>query len=145
MKWVKFWKSLWQFFVVTLEHNTCLCLILQLGNMLVSESYNSYDSSYSFDSPKECPSDHRTMFWSISQSSQCFQVICHASQYLREVSLQTNHSIVLPSFILMPIHTHLIHHLISLSFVWFVSMMRDTSWPSFDEFFLVDFNMLSRN
>jgi hypothetical protein len=91
-----FWKTLWQLFVVTLEHGTCLHLILQLGNLLVSESYQSYESSYSFISPEECPSDRHTMFWSISQSSQCFQVIFHASQCSREVSPQTNHSAVLP-------------------------------------------------
>jgi hypothetical protein len=138
-------EKLWQLFVVSLEHGTCLCLILQLGNLLVSESYQSYESSYSFGSPEECPGDHHTMFWSISQSSQCFQVICHASQCSREVSPQTNHSAVLPTFILMSVHTHLIHHLTSLSYVSFMSMMGDTSWPSFDEFVPVDFNTLSRN
>ena len=128
---------------VSLEHGTYLHLILQLVNILVYESYQSYDPSYSFNSPQEFIDDRHTMFWSISQSSQCFQVTCHASQCSREVSPQTNHYIVLPSFILMPIHTHLIHHLISLSFVWFISMMRDTSWPSFDESALVDFNTSS--
>jgi hypothetical protein len=48
-------------FVVSLEHGTCLHLVLQLGNLLVSESYQSYESLYSFDSPKECPSYCHTM------------------------------------------------------------------------------------
>jgi hypothetical protein len=33
---------------VTLEHGTCLCLILQLGNLLVSESYQFHVSPYFF-------------------------------------------------------------------------------------------------
>jgi hypothetical protein len=118
---------------------------LKLDNLLVSESYQFHESSYSFISPEECPGDRRTMFWSISQSSQCFQVTCHASQCSREVSPQTNHSAVLPSFILVSVHTHLIYHLTSLSCVSFMSMMGDTSWPSFDESVPVDFNTLSRN
>jgi hypothetical protein len=31
-----FWKTLWQLFVITLEHGTCLCLVLQLGNFIFS-------------------------------------------------------------------------------------------------------------
>jgi hypothetical protein len=31
---------------VTLEHGTCLCLVLQLGNLLVSESYQFHVSPY---------------------------------------------------------------------------------------------------
>jgi hypothetical protein len=61
-----FWKSLWQLFVVTLEHDVCLHLILKLDNFLVSESYQSYESLYSFDPPEEFPNYRRTMFWSIS-------------------------------------------------------------------------------
>jgi hypothetical protein len=128
-----------------MEHGTYLRLILQLGSMLVSDSYQYYESSYSFDSPEECPNDPRTMFWPMSQSSQCFQVIFSASQCSREVSLQTNHSAVLPAFILMSIHTHLIHHITSLSGVYFMSMMGGTSWPSFDKFVSFDFNALSEN
>jgi hypothetical protein len=58
---------------------------------------NSMSHSYfPCSHPKSALIDRHTMFWSISQSSQCFQVICHASQCSREVSLQTNHSAVLP-------------------------------------------------
>jgi len=67
-KWVNYHKSLWQLFIVALEHGTWLCLVLQLGNMLISDLYQSYDSSYSFISPKECHSYRCTMFWSIIQS-----------------------------------------------------------------------------
>jgi hypothetical protein len=110
-------------FVVTLEHGTCLCLVLQLGNLLVSNSYQSYESLYSFSSPEECPSYRHTMLWSISQSIQCFQVTFNASQCSREVSDQINHSTVLPTFILVSVSSHLIHHLTSLSCVSFVSIM----------------------
>jgi len=78
-------------------------------------------------------------------SSQCCQVIFCASQCSREVSLQTNHSAVLPTFILMLVCTHFIYHLTSLSCFSFMSMMGDTSWPSFDKSVPVDFNTLSRN
>jgi hypothetical protein len=142
---VIFWKEIWKFFVVTLEHGTYLHLVLQLVNMLLSNSYQSYESLYSFGSPKECPSYHRTMFWTISQSRQCCQVFFCVSQCSREVLTQVNHSSVLPSFILVSICHHLIHHLTSLSYVSFVSMMGETSWPSFDEFVPIHSNTLPRN
>jgi hypothetical protein len=137
-----FWKALWKLFVVTLEHGTCLCLVLQLGNFLVSESYQSYESLYSFPT-RRVPqlSSHYVLVY--ISSSQCFQVICHASQCSREVSSQINHSAVLPTFILVSVCAHLIYYLTSLSCVSFVSMMGDTSWPSFDESVPVDFNTLS--
>jgi hypothetical protein len=34
--------------IVSLEHGTCLCLVLQLGNPLVSESYQFHVSPYFF-------------------------------------------------------------------------------------------------
>jgi hypothetical protein len=40
--------------IVTLEHGTCLCLILQLGNILVSESYQFHVLSYFFILVEEC-------------------------------------------------------------------------------------------
>jgi hypothetical protein len=46
---------------------------------------------------------------------------------------------------LVSVHTHSIHHLTSLSCVSFMSMMGDTSRPSFDESFPIDFNTLSKN
>jgi hypothetical protein len=136
------------------HHGSCLLSPLNMAPVCVSSyswviflslSHTNPMSPHTPFSPEECPSDRRTMFWSISQSSQCFQVIFHASQCSREVSPQTNHSAVLPSFILMSVHTHLIYHLTSLSCVSFMSMMGDTSWPSFDESVPVDFNTLSRN
>jgi hypothetical protein len=48
--------------VVTLEHGTYLCLVLQLDPLLVSESRQNYESSYSFVSYKECHDYHRTIF-----------------------------------------------------------------------------------
>jgi hypothetical protein len=130
--------------IVALEHGTCLCLILQLGNMLVSESYQFHVSSYFFISSR------RVLLFSITlcswySSSQCFQVTCHASSCSREVSLQTIHLQYYQFPFPVSVHTHLIHHLTSLSCVSFMSMMGDTSWPSFDESFPVDFNTLSRN
>jgi hypothetical protein len=34
--------------IISLEHGTCLCLTLNLGNMLVYESYQSHASLYVF-------------------------------------------------------------------------------------------------
>jgi hypothetical protein len=66
-------------------------------------------------SPKECPS-YRSHYVLVYLSlSQCFQVICHASQCSREVLTQINHSTVLPTFILMSVCIHLIYHITSLS------------------------------
>jgi hypothetical protein len=78
-------------------------------------------------------------------SIQCSQVSCHASSCSREVSLQTIHLqyFEFPFFVL--VHTHSIHHLTSLSYLSFVSMMGDTSKPSFDESFPIKFNTSSMN
>jgi hypothetical protein len=86
-----FLESIMEAIVVSLEHGTYLRLILQLVNSLAYESYKSHESSHSFGSQKERSDDHPTMFWSISQTSQCCQVFFHASQCSRGVSFQTNH------------------------------------------------------
>jgi hypothetical protein len=50
-----FWKALWQLFVVTLEHGTCLHLVLQLGNFL-SLSHTNPMSHYTPSAhPKSAP------------------------------------------------------------------------------------------
>jgi len=84
-KWVSYQKDLLKLFVFALKHGTYLHLVLDFGNILVSESYQSYESLRSFNSPKECPSYCRTMIWYISLSIQCYQVICRASKCSREV------------------------------------------------------------
>jgi hypothetical protein len=65
-------------------------------------------------------------------------------QCSREVSASRVNHHKFPVSIPMSVHTHLIHHLTSLSYVSFMSMMGDTSRPSFDESFPVDFNTSSR-
>jgi hypothetical protein len=129
--------------IVTLEHGTCLCLILQLGNLLVSESYQFHVSPYFFIQSKSALIFITLCSW--YSSSQCFQVSCHASSCSREVSLQTIHLQYYQFPFPVSVHTHSIHHLTSLSYVSFMSMMGDTSRPSFDESFPVDFNTLSKN
>jgi hypothetical protein len=80
-----------------------------------------------------------TLHYSYS-SRQCFQVSCHASSCSRKVSLQTIHLQYCQFPFPVSVHTHSIQGLTSVSRVSFVSMMGDTSRPSFDESFPVDFN-----
>ena len=47
-KWVKSLENFMASLVAALEHGTCYHLDLQLGNLLVSESCQYYESSYSF-------------------------------------------------------------------------------------------------
>jgi hypothetical protein len=78
-------------------------------------------------------------------SSQCCQVSCRASSCSREFSLQTIHLQYFHFSFPMSDHTHSIHHLTSLSYVSFMSMMGDTSRPSFDDSFPIEFNTSSKN
>jgi hypothetical protein len=126
---------------VALEHDTCLHLVLQLGNMFVSESYQFHVSPYFFIKLKSTLIFVTLHSW--YSSSQCFHVSFHASSCSREVSLQTIHLQYCQFPSPMPIHTHSIHHLTSLSYFSFVSLMGDTSRPSFDDYFPVDFNTSS--
>jgi hypothetical protein len=40
--------------IVALEHGTCLCLVVQLANLLVSESYQFHVSLYFFVPVEDC-------------------------------------------------------------------------------------------
>jgi hypothetical protein len=66
-------------------------------------------------------------------------------QCLRELSASIFNHKKFPVSIPVSVHTHSIHHLTSLSYVNFVLMMGDTSRPSFDKSFLVDFSTSSEN
>jgi hypothetical protein len=113
--WGKNWevgqvlKPLWQLFVVALEHGTCLHYVVQLGNPLVSESFEVHVSSYSSYSKRTYGCCHTlcvvilfrllqreplvviTLWrsshyvWILASLSQCFQVNCCAMQCSREV------------------------------------------------------------
>jgi hypothetical protein len=129
--------------VVSLEHGTCLCLILQLGNLLVSESYQFHVSLYFFIPVEECSYYRHIMFLVLVESMLPSHLSCLTM--FKGSFIPNQPSAVLPVSIPVSVHTHLIHHLTSLSCVSFMSMMGDTSWPSFDESFPVDFNTSSRN
>jgi hypothetical protein len=124
---------------VPLEHGTCLPLILQLGNSLVSESYQFHVSTY----------------FSSSRS-----VLLFSSHYILSTRrVNVSKLVVVPHHVqgkfihlkyfqfpfLVSVCTQSIHHLTSLSYVNFMSMMGDTSRPSFDESFPIDFNTSSIN
>jgi hypothetical protein len=128
---------------VALEHGTSLCIILQLGNPLVSKSYQFHVSPYFFVKSKSALIVITLHSW--YSSSQCYQVSCRASSCSREVSLQTIHLQYCQFPSLVSVHTHSIHHITSLSYFSFVSLMGDPSRPSFDEYFHVNFNTSSRN
>jgi hypothetical protein len=137
-----FWNPLWQLLsplnmapVCVSSYSWVICLSLSHTNSMCHYTF-SFQSKSALIFITLC---------SWYSSSQCFQVICHASSCSREVSLQTIHLQYYQFPFPVSVHTHLIHHLTSLSCVSFMSMMGDTSRPSFDESFPVDFNTLSRN
>jgi hypothetical protein len=129
--------------IVSLEHGTCMRLILQLGNLLVSDSYQFHVSPYFSIQLKSALIVCTLHYW--YSLNQHFQFNCHASSCLSEVSLQTIHLQYCNFLFPVSFHTHLIHHPTSLSCVSFVSMMVDTSRPSFDEYFPFNFNTSSEN
>jgi hypothetical protein len=92
---------------------------------------------HSFGSPDVSHSIHCIIkFWSMS----CFAVVPQCS---REVSAsRVSHPKYLASKP-VSVHVHLIYQL--HLYVCFMSLMGDTSRPSFDESIPVDFNTLSRN
>jgi hypothetical protein len=63
-----FLESIMAAIVVSLEHGTCLCLILQLGNLLVSESYQFHVSLYFFIPVEECSYYRHIMFLVLVES-----------------------------------------------------------------------------
>jgi hypothetical protein len=80
--------------IFTLEHSTCLCLILQLGNLLVSESYQFHVSSYFFIPVKKCSYFHHIMFLVLIYSLLSSYLSC---LIMFKGSFTSNHpSIVLP-------------------------------------------------
>jgi hypothetical protein len=134
-------ETLRQLFLVTLEHGTFLHFSYSWVNLHVSESHQFYVSSYSFNSLEESLwlSSHYVSIH--ASSSKCFQVTCHVAQCSREVSTSIN------IFSIIHFHTHVILSTFSLSYqitilISFVSLIRDTSWPSFDESVPVDINSL---
>jgi hypothetical protein len=129
--------------VVTLEHGTCLRLILQLGNLLVSKSYQFHVSLYFFVPIKECSYYCYIMFLVLVESMFPSHLLCLTM--FKGIFTPNQPSAVLLVSIPVSVYTHLIHHLTSLSYDSFVSMMGDTSWPSFDKSIFVDFNTLSKN
>jgi hypothetical protein len=138
-----FWNPLWQLLLSPLNMAP-VCVSSYSWVICLSLSHTNSMCHYTFSSRRVLLfSSHYVL--GTRQSSQCFQVICHASSCSREVSLQTIHLQYYQFPFPVSVHTHLIHHLTSLSCVSFMSMMGDTSWPSFDESFPVDFNTLSRN
>jgi hypothetical protein len=159
-------ETLWQLFVI-LEHGTCLHYVVQLGNLFVSESFEFHVSSYSFDSFKEnlwlsSRSTHRHTLSTPSkrtfgcrhtmviitlcldpcliESNVSKSISCHA-MFKGSINLTTTLQYSYPCVSLSPFD----HHYSSLSYICFMSLMGDTSWPSFDESIPVDFNTLSRN
>ena len=113
--------------VVTLEYGTCLHLILQLGNILVFGSFQSYESLHSFDAFKELLGLCHTMFGHHSLI-HCFQVTCHSIKYSREFSASIYHLTVLSTFNphVSLCSFYLVYHIIFL--LSFVSIMGDMSW-----------------
>jgi hypothetical protein len=80
--------------IVSLEHGTCLCLILQLGNLLVSESYQFHVSSYFFIPVEECSYFRHIMFLVLVESMLPSQLSCFI---MFKGSFTSNHpSAVLP-------------------------------------------------
>jgi len=62
--------------IVSLEHGTCLHLMLQLGNMLISESYQFDVSLYIFVLVEECSYFHHIMFLVLVESMLPSQFSC---------------------------------------------------------------------
>ena len=54
--------------IVALEHGTYLCLVLQLGNLFASESYQFHVSSYFFILVEECSYFRHIMFLVLVES-----------------------------------------------------------------------------
>jgi hypothetical protein len=129
--------------IVSLEHGTCLCLVLQLGNLLVSESYQFHVSLYFFIPVEECSYCHHIMFLVLVESMFPSQLSC---LIMFKGSFTSNHpSVVLPVSISY-VSPYSFDPPSYITFLCqFVSMMGDTSRPSFDEYFPVDFNTLSGN
>jgi hypothetical protein len=84
-----FLESIMAAIVVTLEHGTCLCLILQLGNILVSESYQFHVSLYFFVPVEECSYYHHIMFLVLIESMLPSHLSCLTM--FKGSFIQTNH------------------------------------------------------
>jgi hypothetical protein len=131
---------LWQFFVA-LEHVT----YLYLGFTLVSTPFESHVSSYSFDSFKEnlgcrhIPCRH-TLLTPSKRSIGCCHIIILGHSCFVE-SMLPSHSLCHHMFKgSQPLHFHpcvsspsFDPSLFITILICFVSMMGDTSWPSFDK------------
>ena len=107
---------------------------------LFLESLPSLESSYSFDTFKEYLSYHCIVggiFFliksNVSNSSFCAKFIC-SREVIQESCLSYCVSFVPTLFC----------YITSNSVLCFVSLMRETSWPSFDESLPVDTNTSSR-
>jgi len=135
-------------------------ICLHLGNLLVSESYQFHDSLYSFNPFEEChhtfsfqykiPYGH-TMFWSAIVTlcldphlesrllSQCFFGYVTKSFFVPPLVQGKSTSAMSFTIILVSFYTQVIHHHSSLSYICFMSLMGDTSRPSFNESTLINF------
>jgi hypothetical protein len=138
-----FLKPIIEVIVVSLEHGMCLRLSLQLGNLLVFESYQFQVSLYFFILVKELSYYFHIMFLVLIESMLPNYLSCLTM--FKGIFIPNQPFAVLPISIPVSVHTHLIHHLTSLSCVSFMSMMGDTSRPSINESFPIEFITSSEN
>jgi hypothetical protein len=135
-----FWNPLWKL-LLSPSKMTLVCILSY--SWIIFLSYQFHVSLYFSIPVEECSYYRHIMFLVHIESILPSHLSCLT---MFKGSFTSNHpSIVLLVFIYVSVHTHLIHNITSLSCVSFVLMMGDTSWPSFNESFLVYFNTLSRN
>jgi hypothetical protein len=121
--------------IVTLEHDTPFILESGLGNSFVSRlTFCKFISCVVSKSMLSRTLSCHSYVQEKSNPTQAFYQVSHL-----QLSIPTMWAF--PVLVLNHFHT-----LIYLKFVtYFMSLMRDTSRPSCDESFLIDFNSLSRN
>jgi hypothetical protein len=121
--------------IVSLEHDTPFIIQSRLGNPFVS-----------------CLTIHKFISWVFFESMLPRPLLCHSyaqeKSNLAQAFYRVSHmQLLIPTMSAFPvsvsIHLHTLTYLKSVTY--FVSLMGDTSRPSYDESFLVDFNSLSRN
>ena len=120
----------------------------QLGIQLVIELIHFRESFNSFESIQRMHRPVLALCLVSASLSQCCQVICRVVQ----CSKGTSSTIYLLSYLtFLQSRSYLSQSygcfiISTSSFVpCFMSMMGETSWPSFDEFILVDTNTSSKN
>ena len=123
----------------------CICISEQLGFQLVSESIHFCESPDFFDSIQRMLHYIPCITPGSILTSQYFQVMCHATKLFKGYLSQKHNSSV--SSVVLKIQSCLSQscYFQSICVPSFVSLMWESSWPSYDNSIPVDFKSLSRN